>query len=103
VPLCGRRAQPSRLGLYRLTHHLTQQPVFLPSLSWPAFSALSARKLLSVPKRETDMLLPILVILLAVSIAGGGMGYSRFGYAGWSPAGALVLLLLVLLLLGHRF
>jgi hypothetical protein len=45
----------------------------------------------------------ILVILLVVALAGGGVGHSRFGYAGWSPAGVLLIVLLVLLMAGHRF
>jgi len=45
----------------------------------------------------------ILVILLVLALVGGGMGHSRFGYAGWSPAGILVVILLLLLFTGHRF
>jgi hypothetical protein len=44
----------------------------------------------------------ILLILLIVALLGGGLGHSRFGYAGWSPAGVLVVILLVLLVTGHR-
>jgi hypothetical protein len=47
------------------------------------------------------MLLTILLVLLVVSLIGGGVGYSRYGYAGWSPAGIIVVALLVLFLTGH--
>jgi hypothetical protein len=47
------------------------------------------------------MLLILLVGLLVLSLAGGGWGYSRYGYVGWSPAGVLVVLLVVLWATGH--
>lgn len=47
------------------------------------------------------MLLTILLVVLFVSLIGGGMGHSRYGYAGWSPAGVIVLICVVLLFTGH--
>jgi hypothetical protein len=47
-------------------------------------------------------MLTILVILLVLALIGGGLGHSRFGYAGWSPAGLILLVVLVLLLTGTR-
>jgi hypothetical protein len=47
-------------------------------------------------------MLTILVILLLLALIGGGVGHSRFGYAGWSPAGIIVVILLVMLLTGTR-
>ena len=47
-------------------------------------------------------MLTILFIVLLVALIGGGLGHSRFGYAGWSPAGVILLVLLVLFLTGHR-
>ncbi len=47
------------------------------------------------------MLLTILLIVLLVALLGGGVGYSRFGYAGWSPAAIILAVLIVLLLLGR--
>lgn len=44
----------------------------------------------------------ILIILLVLALIGGGVGHSRFGYAGWSPAGLLILVLVVLMLTGNR-
>jgi hypothetical protein len=44
----------------------------------------------------------ILLIVLVLALVGGGIGHSRFGYAGWSPAGIIVLVLLVMLFTGHR-
>ena len=51
--------------------------------------------------RELDMI-TILLIILMVSLIGGGLGHSRYGFAGWSPAGILVVILLLLLFTGHR-
>ena len=47
------------------------------------------------------MLLTILVVLLILSLLGGGWGYSRWGYVGMSPAGVVLLVLVVLWLTGH--
>jgi hypothetical protein len=47
------------------------------------------------------MLLTILVVLLLVSLVGGGLGHARFGYAGWSPAGVLLAILLILFFTGR--
>jgi hypothetical protein len=47
------------------------------------------------------MLFMIFVVLLVLALAGGGWGHSRFGYAGWSPAGIIVLLFVVLWLTGN--
>lgn len=49
---------------------------------------------------QTDML-TLLVVLFIIALLGGGVGYDRFGYAGWSPAALLAVLLLVLLLMGR--
>ncbi len=43
----------------------------------------------------------ILIVVLVLALAGGGAGHSRFGLAGWSPAGLIVLVLVVLWLTGH--
>lgn len=47
------------------------------------------------------MLTIILLILLVAALAGGGWGHSRYGYVGWSPAGILIIILLVMLLTGR--
>ena len=47
------------------------------------------------------MLLIILLVVLGLALLGGGMGHSRFGYAGWSPAGVILLVLVVLYFTGH--
>lgn len=47
------------------------------------------------------MLMIILLVLLVAALAGGGWGHSRYGYVGWSPAGILILILLVMLLTGR--
>jgi hypothetical protein len=47
------------------------------------------------------MLLVIFVVLLVLSLAGGGWGHSRYGYAGWSPAGIIVLVFVILWFTGN--
>jgi hypothetical protein len=47
-------------------------------------------------------MLTILLILLVVALFAGGFGHSRWGYAGWSPAGVLLAIVLVLFLTGQR-
>lgn len=47
------------------------------------------------------MLTIILIILLLFAIGGGGWGYSRYGMVGWSPAGLILIVLLILLLTGR--
>lgn len=48
-------------------------------------------------------MLTILLILLLLALVGGGLGHSRFGYAGWSPAGLILLVVLVMFVTGTRF
>jgi hypothetical protein len=48
------------------------------------------------------VLLTLIVVLLLLSLLGGGYGHSRgWGYAGWSPVGLIVLLVLILALTGN--
>ena len=47
------------------------------------------------------MLLMIFVVLLVLSVAGGGWGYSRYGYVGWSPAGLILLVFVIMLFTGN--
>jgi hypothetical protein len=47
------------------------------------------------------MLLVIFAVLLVLALAGGGWGHSRYGYAGWSPLGIIVLVLVVFWLTGN--
>lgn len=47
------------------------------------------------------MLLILLIVLLVLALGGGGWGHSRYGAVGWSPAGLIVLVLVVLWLSGH--
>ncbi len=44
----------------------------------------------------------ILLIILILALVGGGVGHSRYGYAGWSPAGVLLVVVLLLVFTGHR-
>lgn len=47
------------------------------------------------------MLMIILVVLLVMALGGGGWGHSRYGYVGWSPAGLIVLVFVVLWFSGY--
>jgi hypothetical protein len=48
------------------------------------------------------MLLTVLVVLLLLALLGGGLGSSRgWGYAGWSPLGLLVVIVVILALTGN--
>ena len=47
-----------------------------------------------------DMII-LLIVLLVLALGGGGWGHSRFGYAGWSPAGVILLLFVILYLTGN--
>jgi hypothetical protein len=47
------------------------------------------------------VVLILLIVLLALSIGGGGWGHTRYGYAGWSPAGIILIVLAVLYFTGH--
>lgn len=46
------------------------------------------------------MLLTILLILVVLSLFGGGWGYGRWGYGAWSPLGLLLVVVLILYLTG---
>jgi hypothetical protein len=43
----------------------------------------------------------ILIILLVLALFGGGLGHTRAGLAGWSPAAILVMILVILALTGR--
>ena len=47
------------------------------------------------------MLTILLVVLLVVALAGGGLGFSRWGAGGMSPAVLVGIILVVLLLTGR--
>ena len=46
-------------------------------------------------------MLIILIILVLLAGGGGFYGHSRYGYAGWSPLGVILLVMLVLFLSGN--
>jgi hypothetical protein len=58
-------------------------------------------KLETISLTEAPMLLTILLVLLVISLVGGGWGYSRVGAVGMSPFGLLLVLLVVLMLTGN--
>jgi len=47
------------------------------------------------------MLLTVLIIVFVLSLAGGGLGYSRYGFTGMSPAGVVLLVLGILWFTGY--
>ena len=46
-------------------------------------------------------MLTLLILLLVLAALFGGFGHSRWGYAGWSPAAILVVILILLALTGR--
>ena len=46
-------------------------------------------------------LIIILVVLFVLALAGGGWGHSRGAYWGWSPAGVILVVAVVLFFTGH--
>ena len=42
------------------------------------------------------MLTILLVVCLVLAFSGGAWGHSRYGYAGWSPAGILLLVICIM-------
>lgn len=56
----------------------------------------------AAPQQWSLAMFTILLILLILALVGGGVGHSRYGFAGWSPAGLLLVILLVLMFTGHR-
>jgi len=46
-------------------------------------------------------MLTLLIILLLLALLGGGIGYGSWGLAGMSPAGIIILILVVLALAGR--
>ena len=47
------------------------------------------------------MLMLILLVVLAVALLGGGLGHSRYGYVGWSPAAIILVVVLILFATGR--
>ena len=47
------------------------------------------------------MLLIFLIVLLLLALGGGRWGHSRYGAAGWSPAGIVILILVIFMVTGH--
>jgi len=47
------------------------------------------------------MLILVLIVVLLLAIGGGRWGHSRYGYVGWSPAGLIVLAIVVLWFTGY--
>ncbi len=43
----------------------------------------------------------LLIVLLLVALLAGGVGYGRFGAAGLSPAGILIIILILLAVTGR--
>jgi len=48
------------------------------------------------------MLMTVLLVVLVLAVLGGAVGHSRYGYFGWSPAGIVIVILLIWFLTGNR-
>ena len=47
------------------------------------------------------MLWTLVIVLLLISLLGGGLGYSRWGYGGFSPVAVIVIIGVILYFTGH--
>jgi hypothetical protein len=47
------------------------------------------------------MLLTVLIVLIVLALLGGGVGYSRYGFGGFSPLGVILAIVLILWLVGY--
>ena len=47
------------------------------------------------------MLMILLLVVFVAALVGGGIGQSRIGYVGWSPAGVILLVVVLLFFTGH--
>ncbi len=47
-----------------------------------------------------SMLTILMLVLLVAALGGGGFGYSRWGYMGWSPAALIFVVFSVMWLTG---
>jgi hypothetical protein len=47
------------------------------------------------------MFLMMIVVLFALAVGGGRWGYSRYGYVGWSPAGLIAIVFVILWFTGN--
>ena len=50
---------------------------------------------------QSPVMLTLLIVLLVLAALGGGLGHTRFGIGGWSPA-AIILVILVIMALSGR-
>ena len=80
-----------------LVSRSSQSPAWAVALRRDAFPAVVAWGPLRLAGVAT---LLALIFLLLMALGGGGWGYRRWGYASWSPAGLLVVVLILLLLTG---
>jgi hypothetical protein len=47
------------------------------------------------------MLMIILIVLVVLAVGGGSWGHRRYGAAGWSPLGIILVALVILYFTGH--
>jgi len=62
--------------------------------------ACKLRRSLAYAQPERSMLTILLIVALLLALGGGGWGHSRYGYVSWSPAGVILIILLVMLFTG---
>ena len=67
------------------------------SRNYPKRGAPAVGAVLELPRS----MLTILVILLILALLGGGLGSRSVGAWGWSPAGIIILILIIMALTGR--
>jgi hypothetical protein len=94
---CG-AAAPSVAALHRAPRWAG---VAAPEARWHERRKPFAARRKSRAFKEQFMLMTILLVVLVLSLVGGGIGHSRYGYAGWSPAGIVLVVLAILFFTGQ--
>lgn len=47
-------------------------------------------------------LMIVLIVLIVLAVGGGAFGHNKYGWAGYSPVGILLVVLLLVLIFGNR-
>jgi hypothetical protein len=73
----------------------------IPRCSFQVRAYVEAEWTFQERMKEEQMVTILIIVLLVVALGGGGWGYSRYGTIGFSPAGLILLVLLIMWLTGN--